>query len=265
MKRPVVTLLTDFGTRDAYVGILKGEILARSPEAQLVDLTHEIDPQDVLGGALILESAWSSFPKGTVHLAVVDPGVGSDRRPIVIRTRAGFFVGPDNGLLSLAAARAGNPRAVVLDRLGAFGKGVGKTFHGRDVFAPVAGHLAAGVALSRFGSRIPDPLTLAWPAPGRRSGRVIGEVVHIDRFGNLLTNLRPDDLGGFLASDLLVSIAKMRVRGVSDHYAAVPAGRLVALWNSWGRLEIALRDGSAAKRLGVLTGDRVEVSSRLPR
>lgn len=265
MRRPIVTLLTDFGSSDAYVGILKGVILSRCAGVQLVDLTHGIDPQDVAGGALVLESAWSSFPKGTIHVAVVDPGVGSVRRPIAIRARGGFFVGPDNGVLSLAATAAGAPRTIRLDRRRFFATSVGGTFHGRDVFAPVAGHLAAGTPFARLGTPIDDPVTLEWPEVRRRAGRVRGEVVRVDRFGNLMTNLRPEDLAAFRGREVFVSIGKMRIRGVSDHYAAVPRGRTVALWNSWGRLEIAVRDGSAAKRLRASAGERVEVASRPPK
>jgi S-adenosylmethionine hydrolase len=260
-----VTLLTDFGERDGYAGILKGVILARCPNAQLVDLTHEIEPQDIMGGAFILANAVSAFPHGTIHLAVVDPGVGSERRPVVTRTRDFVLVGPDNGLLSLAAPSADGGRTYHLDRKRYFAPSVSGTFHGRDIFAPVAGHLAAGVPVSRVGTRIGDPVELAWPAPSRTRTGMTGEVVWIDRFGNLVTNFTREDLDDFRTKALFVSIRRMRIPGVSDSYAAVPVGRPVALWNSSGRLEVALRDGSAAHRLKAVRGDRVEIKLRSPR
>ncbi|MEA2626300.1 MAG: hypothetical protein QOD06_2345 [Candidatus Binatota bacterium] len=256
---PVVSLLTDFGERDGFVGVIRAVILGICPRARLVDLTHEVRPQDVVGGALVLENAVEYFPPGTVHLAVVDPGVGGARRPIVIETERFLLVGPDNGLLSLAAERSPRRRVVHLDRSSWFRESGSRTFHGRDVFAPVAGHLAAGTPAAELGSEIEEYEHVVLPVPRSIDGAVEGQVIHVDRFGNLISNLRQEDLAAFRDSELSVSIAGVRIRGIVTHYAAVREGGTLALWNSWGRLEIAVRNGSAARHLRAHPGDRVEV------
>ena len=257
---PVVTLVTDFGERDGYVGIVKGVILKHAPSARLVDLSHEIGPQDEMGAALVLESAVGYFPAKTVHLAIVDPGVGGDRRPIAVETDDFFLVGPDNGVLAPAAARSRVRGIVELDRRELFLPVVGRTFHGRDVFAPIAARLAGGTPLASVGTKVDalEPLVLP-PAKARENGSIEAQALYVDRFGNVVLNLFASDLGDYRAEDVSVTIGNMRIQGISTHYAAVREGRPVLLWNSWGRLEVAIRNGHAARHLRVRSGDRVEV------
>lgn len=259
---PVITLLTDFGGRDGFVGIMKGVLLDHCPRARLVDLSHDIPPQDVLGGALVLASAVSWFPRGAVHLAVVDPGVGGERRPIAVETPGFTLVGPDNGLLSLAAPAAAKRRIIHLDRPETFLPGAGRTFHGRDVFAPVAARIAAGTTASALGSTVPDMEEISLPSPRRIDGVLEGQVIYVDRFGNLITNLGRADLDVFRPERVSVSIHDVQIAGISTHYSAVQKGAPVALWNSWERLEIAVRNGSAARAFRSRAGDRVEVRGR---
>jgi hypothetical protein len=251
----VVTLLTDFGLDDAYVGTLKGVILAINPRARLVDLCHDVPPQDVRRAALLLEQAWRFFPPGTVHLAVVDPGVGTARRAIAVEAGGHRFVGPDNGLLGFCFALPG-ARAVELTVRRFHRRPVSRTFHARDVFGPVAAHASRGVPLRAFGPAIGDPVRLPWPRPRRRAGRVEGTVVLVDRFGNVLTNLTARDLPGRPAR-CVVAVGRARIRGLSTTYADRPRGALGALVDSSGRVEVFVRESSARARLGVGPGARV--------
>jgi S-adenosylmethionine hydrolase len=261
-RMPIVTLLTDFGERDGFVGIVKGVLLGVCPAARIVDLTHDVSAQDVTGGALVLASAVGHFPPGTVHLAVVDPGVGTARRPILIETDRFLLVGPDNGLLSLAAQRATVRRVIHLDRPEHFLSTVSQTFHARDVFAPIAGRCAAGAPLGDLGSEVDAFERVELPQPRRLDDAVEGQVIHVDRFGNLICNIARDGLGGFLGRDVSISINGVQIPGISPHYSSVREGKPVALWNSWERLEIAIRNGSAARHLRARTGDRVQVKLR---
>jgi S-adenosylmethionine hydrolase len=253
----ILTLTTDFGLADPYVGMMKGVVLALNPQAVLVDVTHEVPPGDVRTGAFLLAHAVRYFPSGSVHVAVVDPGVGGRRRAIAVETRSGWLVGPDNGLLSLAT-RGQRARTVELTARHFFRPEVSRTFHGRDVFAPVAAHLSLGVPLERLGPRVARPVALAWPRPSRRGRILVGEVVHVDRFGNLITNLEPRHVapgarlraGAFAAVRLCAS------------YDSVRPGELLAIVGSYGLVELAARDGSAAAALGLGRGDRVEVAPR---
>lgn len=254
-RAPLVTLLTDFGTVDPYVGIMKGVILGLAPAATIVDLTHDVPPQDVVTGAFFLDQAASYFPKETVHVAVVDPGVGSSRRAVCIVTGHGTFVGPDNGVLSLAARR-GRVRSVVhLDDASWFVARVSRTFHGRDVFAPIAGHLLSGVAPDRLGRRTKRLVRVASPRPRLRKDRIDGEVLFADRFGNLVTNLvvpatREDKRGALVAGSF-------RAETLQSSYSDVREGALLAIVGSYGFVEICARNGSAADALGMKRGDRV--------
>ncbi|MBI3302244.1 MAG: SAM-dependent chlorinase/fluorinase [Deltaproteobacteria bacterium] len=250
----LISLLTDFGTRDAFAGIMKGVILSINPAASLVDLSHDVPPQDILAGALILRSAAAFFPPGTIHVAVVDPGVGSARRALLIETRSAFFVGPDNGLLSLAAPPETVRRIVHLTNAEYFLSPRSHTFHGRDVFAPVAAHLSLGIAPEQFGPPVTTMERVALPVVERGEAGLTGSVIYIDHFGNLLTNITEADLRPFSKESLLVSIDAVRIHGVVAPYAAVAVGAPAALINSWGMLEIAVRNGSAAQRFGVLPG-----------
>ncbi|MGV3719390.1 MAG: SAM hydrolase/SAM-dependent halogenase family protein [Actinomycetota bacterium] len=258
MPRPIA-LLTDFGSGDAYAGIMKGVLLTRCPGAPLFDLTHDIAPQDVFGGAVVLASAVRYCPADTVFLAVVDPGVGSDRRGVCLESGGRCFVGPDNGLLWPAAAAFGEPAAYHLDRPEHWLPEPGATFHGRDVFAPVSAALAQGVPARQLGSRIMDPLPLVLPTPVKRSGRIHGEILHIDRFGNAVTNIRPSDVGGANQAFQL-EVGDRFIYGPSKCYRVVCSGEPTIVLGSWGYFEVAIRDGDAALLLGLQRGGPVVVA-----
>ena len=258
----VVTLTTDFGVRDPYVAEMKGVMLGLAPDVRLVDISHDVDSHDVVGAALVLEAAIPFFPPGTVHLAVVDPGVGTRRRALAARAHGHWFVGPDNGLLEWAFT---DPQAQVHELSDAawFRQPVSRTFHGRDVFAPVAGHLAKGVALERFGARITDPVRLPRRAPKPEDGELPGCVMWIDHFGNALTDLTAAAIArafpGVAQEKLLVEVGSRRLHGLSRSYGERPVGEVVAIIGSSGRLEIAQVGGDVSVRLGIGEGDPVRV------
>lgn len=242
---PLVTLLTDFGTADGYVGEMKGVLLSRAPAAALVDVTHEIAPQDVESARLVVARVWRRFPEGTVHLVVVDPGVGSRRRAIAVESDGRYLVGPDNGVLSPALLLAG-AAAVEL----AVPPSAAPTFHGRDVFAPAAAELARGTALDALGMPIQDPVVRRTPEARRLDdGSIAGEVITIDRFGNAVTNIL-----GLRGGAIEVA---GRTLGVARTYADVERGSPVAVVGSSGLIELAVRDGSAASSLGLSRGSAV--------
>lgn len=245
---PIVTLLSDFGTGDGYIGAIKGVILRVCPSARIIDLSHEIPACNVFAGALALQTAARWFPSETIHMAVVDPGVGGDRRPLLVEAAGATFIGPDNGLLSLAAPP---PRSIFhLDRPRFFAAEISPTFHGRDVFAPIAGHLAAGVAREELATRCDSMVNLAVPEPYKHGCVWVGQVIHIDRFGNLVTSLRREHLGSS-AEGLTVEVAGRRIGGISQTYCDVADGETVALIGSCGYLEVAVRGGSASHELGI--------------
>lgn len=260
MPPPVITLLTDFGLADPFVGIMKGVILGIAPQASIVDLTHQVPPQQVLLGALQLRSAVPCFAAGTVHVAVVDPGVGSGRRGLVVETAQGLLVGPDNGLLSLAATLLGRRRVWMIENERLLRQPVSQTFHGRDVFAPVAAHLARGVAVAEVGRPLDSMIELTLPSPQRTDSEIRGEVIYIDGFGNLVTNIDAAALRGFPAHGLSVSIDSVLLPGLSSSYAAVADQSPVAVIGSWDLLEIAVRNGNAAQRLRARVGSTVAVA-----
>lgn len=256
-----ITLLTDFGEQDVFAGILRGVILSIAPEAQVVDLTHSIPPQDVRQGARALARAAPHFPPGTIHLAVVDPGVGTARRPLAARIGPQWFVGPDNGLATLLvrkARRSGQKcEFVLLDRAEYWLSIVSHVFHGRDVFAPVAAHLARGVPLAQLGSPLTDPVLLPFADPQATAAGLRGEVTTIDHFGNVLTNIEPEHLSGRQIER--VRLGQSEITGMVQTFGERPSGALVALWSSDEHLCLAEVNGNAALRLGARTGDRVEV------
>ena len=274
MASPIVTLTTDFGHIDPFVGAMKGVILGINPGATIVDLTHEVPPQDVLSGAYLFDSVYRYLPQGTVHVVVVDPGVGTRRRPIAIRSPAATFVCPDNGLLSYALQSEGGPepdaeafataqvrppegwQAYHLTERRFWHEPVSNTFDGRDIFAPVAGHLSAGDAPEAMGPLIDTMTAFRLPQPHERDGSVAGRVLHVDRFGNLITNVGASLLPASVDA-LVVEVGGTRISGLSTSYQA--PGALVALIGSNGRLEIAMPNGDAARMLGVGVGAEVSV------
>ena len=240
---PIITLVTDFGTADGYVAEMKGVILSALPEATLVDVTHDIRAQDVEAARLVLARYWRRFPAGTVHVVVVDPGVGSSRVALAVAADGRFLVAPDNGVLSPALIMP-DARAVALS----IPPGASSTFHGRDVFSPAAAALAAGTPLDQVGSPFASPLVRCTPEPARTGdGAIRGEVITIDRFGNAITNV-PGPLPGYGAW-----VGAMHLP-LHDTYADVAPGEPVALTGSSGLIEIAVREGSAAQRLGLTRG-----------
>ena len=243
--RPIITLTTDFGTADGYVGEVKGVILSLSPEAELVDITHDIPPQDVDRGRLTVARVWRRFPGGTIHLIVIDPGVGSNRAALAVQSDGRFLVGPDNGVLSPALLVAG-ARAVELP----LPARPSATFHGRDVFAPAAAALARGEAIDALGRAASNPIVRRTPEPLRRpDGGLEGEVIVLDRFGNAVTNLI-----GLRGGTIEIGARRIAVRHT---YSEVARGEPVAVTGSTGFIEIAVRDGDAARTLGITRGDKV--------
>jgi S-adenosyl-L-methionine hydrolase (adenosine-forming) len=253
-----VTLLTDFGTADGFVGAMKGVIASAAPDSLIDDVAHDIPPGDIVSASYALLRYWRLYPEATVHLVVVDPGVGTARRALAFQVDGRFLVCPDNGCASRVLDDAASWRAVDLSAVktpDAVRTGRSRTFHGRDVFAPAAGRLAAGGALEDLGLPVDDPVRIPEPAAARSGRSAAGVVVALDRFGNLLTNVPGDWLG----VGARVEIAG-RVLPVGETYADVGEGELVGLVSSDGRLEIALRGGSAAERLGVGRGEVVKIT-----
>lgn len=267
----IVSLTTDFGTKDGYVAAMKGTMLGVAPETRFVDVSHEIPPQDVMEAAYVLRQAAWTFPEDTVHLAVVDPGVGTSRRPLAARFRpAGtdrehLFVGPDNGLLSLLSDDAPT-RAVVLDRPEFWRSSrTSRTFHGRDVFAPVAAHLASGVPLRELGSPTEETASLRWPLPRADEQGVEGSILHVDRFGNCVTNIRRETVEAHRA-DRPVSVyaGSTIIRGLSETYAHAAAAEPLALFGSSGALEVSVNKGDAAQLLSLSRGASVRLIFESP-
>ncbi|WP_257449110.1 SAM hydrolase/SAM-dependent halogenase family protein [Archangium lipolyticum] len=259
---PPISLLTDFGLKDTYVGQMKAAILRVAPGVDLVDLTHEVPAQDVKAGAFLLWSAVEAFPEGSLHLAVVDPGVGSTRRAVAARTRRGdVLVGPDNGLLVPALEQLGGLAAAVeLTEPEYWGPKQSRTFHGRDVFAPAVGHLAAGVPLERLGRTLHHlERPISFPPPREEDGCPVGEVLHVDTYGNLITNLP----GAVLPARFRVHIGSKVIEDAPHaHYQVVASGEPLSLVGSAGLLEVSVRDGSAAQELGASRGARVRIEPR---
>ena len=253
-----ILLLTDFGTRDGYPAAMKGVIWSIAPQAEVVDLAHDIPPQDVLAAALTLGRTAPYFPAGTIFVAVVDPGVGTPRRPLAARLGGHLFVAPDNGLLTLVLQTAAAPVELVhLDKPQYWLPQVSRTFHGRDIFAPVGAHLANGVALTRLGTPISNPIRLRLPEARRIPHGWQGAVIHIDHFGNLATNLGREHLPE--TGEVEVRIRGERLAGVAQAFGQKPSGALTALIDSAGALSIAVVNDSAAQRLGAGVGEIVEI------
>jgi hypothetical protein len=261
---PIITLLTDFGPSDVFVGSMKGVILGINPLAKIVDLTHEVPAHDIRCAAYLLHSAARFFPPGTIHVAVVDPGVGSERRPLLAFSLEQYFIAPDNGLLSYVLASELDAEIRELTNKQYFLGSIGSTFHGRDVFAPAAAWLSRGEPIESFGPEVDNVVRLEVPRAFEDGGKLIGQVQHIDRFGNLITNISKEDLvsyaGAARVSTLEVQIHQARINGLHRCYADAPAGQLAALVNSDGWLEIFSPQGRATDFVKADIGERVEVN-----
>jgi S-adenosylmethionine hydrolase len=273
---PIVTLTTDFGYDDAYVAAVKGAILNINPGASIVDVSHSIRPQDILQAAFILNAAYRYFPKQTIHVAIVDPGVGSERRGVILKTASAIFVAPDNGILSYVIDDLFSEKNVPLIEQThgltevVFKKGleaaaitdprfwrqpVSPTFHGRDIFAPVAAGLSLGISPYEFGEKISSLHVLPVPRPSLDAdGNVAGQVLHVDRFGNLITNIGSGNLPG---KNVVIEIGGRCIQGISDYYSQSEG--IMAVVGSSGYLEISLRDGSACDFLDMAVGDEIRV------
>jgi S-adenosylmethionine hydrolase len=255
----VITLLTDFGNRDGYAGIMKGVIWSIAPQIQIADITHEIAPQNVLEGSLILGRCISYFPPGTVHVAVVDPGVGTSRHPIAVRLGLQYFVGPDNGLVTLWLENTSRDevKAVLVDKSQFWLPEISSTFHGRDIFAPVAAHLANGVTLEELGSPLEDLQLHDIPKPLPTTYGWQGQVIYIDRFGNCATNLGCKHLA--TSGKITLQIKHRKIHGMIKSYAERSPGEIVALLDSSGRIEIAAVNASAAQLIQIRVGNIVKI------
>ena len=251
----LITLTTDFGFQDWFVGAMKGVILGIAPRTRVVDLTHGIPRGDIGAGAFALAAACQCFPPDTIHVAVVDPGVGGPRAGIAVQTASHVWVGPDNGVLSIALQQEKIRSVRRLENDAFFRHPVSRTFHGRDLFAPVAAHLSRGVPISRLGPAQADLVRLPWPSPKRQGNRWRGEIVYIDRFGNAITNLPTDPFGE--RGRLTVSVRRQTDCPVMRCYEEGPAGQLIGVCGSAGFLELAVKNRSAAEAFQLMIGDAV--------
>jgi len=260
---PIITLLSDFGLRDAYVSEMKAVIFSISPDTQILDISHEIEKFNIRMGAFILASATPYFPKGTVHVAVVDPGVGTERRPIIVETKRGFYVGPNNGLLLLSARKDGVSHVYHIKNREYVRPKISTTFHGRDIFAPAAAYLAMGCSPSQFGPEIQDYVIPQFAKPYMKKGELVGEVVYVDDFGNIVTNISSKDLeeletsgGDLLHVRMGRKIFDMRF---CSAYGEVPARTPLVIIGSHDFLEISINQGNASKTLNLEIGDSFSI------
>jgi len=255
MRAPILTLTTDFGLSDHYVGVMKGVILGVCPRAQVVDISHGVGPYAIAEGAFLIAQAYRSFPRGTVHVVVVDPGVGSERRPILLEAAGQYFVAPDNGVLGMIFARETH-KVRVISNARYFRHPLSQTFHGRDIFAPVAAHVASGVPPSRMGKVIADYLRPPFEKPRQTGARTwTGEILKVDRFGNVVTNFPADD---FPAIEHL-TIGRSKARRLVRSYAEARAGELVVIAGSSGFLEVSVNQSSAAEKIGCRGGGACQI------
>lgn len=246
--RKIITLLTDFGTTDSYVSAMKGVILSINPDAVIVDISHQIPPQDIMAGAFVLSQSAPFFPKGTIHIAVVDPGVGGKRRPILIQTDRYCFVGPDNGIFSIVLQREKIKQKIHLTNKDYFLRHISATFHGRDIFSPVAAHISLGIDPNVFGKKIKEIKDLGFKKPYVKSGKITGRIIHIDRFGNLITNIDEGVLGKvFENRRFQVEACGNIIEKFVHAYSHAKKDELISLVGSSGLLEIAKRDAVQGK------------------
>lgn len=253
-----ICLLTDFGLKDGYVGTLKGVISNIAPKASIIDLSHEIEPYNILQAGFVLHQSYRYFPKGTIFVAVVDPGVGSDRKPILIKTKNYYFVGPDNGIFSLVHSEEKVEQIVHLQNSKYFLNSVSSTFHGRDIFAPVAAHLSLGISCSSFGQKMEQCQKLHEFFPAIKKDRIFGRVLSIDRFGNMITNVSKRFLEeNFSDLDFSVLIKGKKIRKIYSYYTEGKKGEIFLLFGSSGFLEIVMNQSSTAKFLKVKNGTQM--------
>jgi S-adenosyl-L-methionine hydrolase (adenosine-forming) len=262
-RRPIITLTTDFGFNDHFVGTIKGVILDLAPNVEIVDICHSVQAFDVLDGALTVAQAYSYFPNGTVHLVVIDPGVGTERKPILVTSERHHFVAPDNGVLSLVYAREERLHVRHITAEHYYLQPVSNTFHGRDIFAPIAAYVAKGVDPAKFGQEITDFVRFNAPKPKAMEGETLrGVVLKVDRFGNLVTNITPQDAPMLFAADpapFKIAVGKREITEIHANYAQGAPGEVFGILGSMGYLEIAANRGSAAQIVGAGKGSDVHV------
>jgi len=247
----IITLTTDFGESDPYVAMMKGVILSINPNANIIDITHQIPAGSIQEGGLIIKESYTYFPSGTVHVGVVDPGVGGKRRPIAMLADNYLFVGPDNGLFSTIIEIQHHADVIHLKETKYWMHSISPTFHGRDIFAPVAAYLSLGVNPSLIGEKIDNPTPLAYPPPRENNSDIVGEVTRVDHFGNLITNISREHLSPFLKSkDLIITVGRLTLEKISTTYNDVPKGQPLALIGSSHLLEVAVNMGRAIDYLG---------------
>jgi S-adenosylmethionine hydrolase len=261
----IITLTTDFGLSDPYVAMMKGVILTINPQAQIVDISHRVKAGSIIQGAGLVHETFSFFPNGTVHVAVVDPGVGSERRLIGLGAHRHFFIGPDNGIFWPLMENYKEAEIIHLTENKYFLPSISHTFHGREVFAPVAAHLSLGVALERMGSKLSDPVKLHFPKPRQEGEILYGQITRVDNFGNLISNIHRRDLESFLESFVpVIEVGDLTIKKLSPTYADVEEGEPLALINSSHWLEIAVNLGRASQYVGLpseeIMGTGVKVS-----
>jgi S-adenosyl-L-methionine hydrolase (adenosine-forming) len=262
-KPPIITLLTDFGAADHYVAAMKGVILGICPDARLVDISHEVRAYGIAEAAFVLGQAYWCFPSGTNHLVVVDPGVGSTRRPLVVEADGHRFVAPDNGVLTFPMHRDGGYQAREIGAARYFRKPVSRTFHGRDIFAPIAARLAGGLAIAKIGRLVSDPVLLGLTPPVEvKAGLWSGRILYKDRFGNLVTSFRPDDVPEVTRKPFEMSVGEVSTSSYRVRYSDAPDGEAFVIQGSSGYLEISINQGDAGARAGVGIGAAVTLHFR---
>jgi len=260
MRAPLLTLTTDFGLSDHYVGVMKGVILEICPQARIVDITHDVTPFEIPEAAYLIAQSYRYFPKKTVHVVIVDPGVGSLRRPILMEAAGQYFIAPDNGVLAMIYAREKHKIRVITNTR-YFHSPVSRTFHGRDIFAPVAAHVAAGILPARMGKLIADYLRPSFEKPTQSGKRTWdGRILKIDRFGNIVTNFHVDDFPALDRRGFSINVGGRAIDVLVCSYSEAAPGELFAIVGSSGYLEISVNQGSAAKMLGCQTGSAAELS-----
>jgi S-adenosyl-L-methionine hydrolase (adenosine-forming) len=260
MTKPTLTLTTDFGLSDHFVGTMKGVILGICPGAQIVDISHDVTPFEIGEGAYMIAQAYRYFPKKTVHVVVVDPGVGTARRPVLMEAAGQYFVAPDNGVLGMVLAREEGAKFRIISNAKYFLPQVSSTFHGRDIFAPVAAHLAKGIPPARMGKRIEDYMKPGFDKPMREGKRTwMGRILRIDRFGNVITNFHADEFGDLALRSFQFALGPVTVSVAARNYAESGPGELFAIRGSSGYYEVSMSQGSAAKKIGCETGAAVEL------
>lgn len=253
----IITLTTDFGDKDYYVGAMKGVIVSIAPTVSIIDICHQIKAGDIREAAFIIGTAFKYFPKGTIHLLVIDPGVGSNRRIVIVKSNDYCFIAPDNGVLSYVVYQLKNTKIVSVTNKEYFLENISNTFQGRDIFAPVAAYLAKGIKTEEFGEEIDDLLTFSLKEVYEDGQSLIGEIIYIDRFGNLVTNFTPNNLSSL--KNINIRVGDYEIFQISNSYAQNNPGDLLAIWGSYGYLEISVNQGSAEELLKTKKGDIVTI------